>query len=477
MPLAIVEAGQGRRSHVLMANDLALAAGVCPGQSLASALALAPQLLSIERDRQAEAELLHAAACAALSLTPAVVVREHGLLAEVAGSLRLFGGRRALLRRLAVMVREAGLRAAIDWAGTLQAAWLLARQGKPGSLPRHAPENALQRLDEVELSLMDSARHHAASLRDMGCQTLGDVRRLPRAGLRRRFGDALLQELDRAYGTSPDPQVWLTLPERFEERLELPARIDNVGLLLAATQRLMTRLAGWLAVRCSAVLAFTLMLHHHALGVAQVRVQHPPTAVTVRLASPVADVTHLLGLVREHFARQVLSAPVEELVLRVDESVLRQTSHDSLFTHDSSFTTRREHTQQRDRLFETLMARLGAEAVQRVQSVADHRPEFAWKAVAVHPVQGQTMSVERIRPTWLLPQPLALNEHNHRPVYGTSLILLTGPERIESGWWDDRLVTRDYFIAANQVGQLLWVFRERSLLHSAHAWYLHGLFA
>jgi hypothetical protein len=38
---------------------------------------------------------------------------------------------------------------------------------------------------------------------------------------------------------------------------------------------------------------------------------------------------------------------------------------------------------------------------------------------------------------------------------------LCGPERIETGWWDGDPVARDYFIAVDAEGALLWVFRQR----------------
>jgi protein ImuB len=47
-------------------------------------------------------------------------------------------------------------------------------------------------------------------------------------------------------------------------------------------------------------------------------------------------------------------------------------------------------------------------------------------------------------------------------------------ERIESGWWDDDNVRRDYFIARSPQGARLWIYRE---LGSGRRWFLHGVFA
>ena len=57
---------------------------------------------------------------------------------------------------------------------------------------------------------------------------------------------------------------------------------------------------------------------------------------------------------------------------------------------------------------------------------------------------------------------------------GRRLVLLDGPERLETGWWDKDGITRDYYMASDTAGMRLWVFRNRQ--RSQAAWYLHGFF-
>jgi protein ImuB len=47
-----------------------------------------------------------------------------------------------------------------------------------------------------------------------------------------------------------------------------------------------------------------------------------------------------------------------------------------------------------------------------------------------------------------------------------------GPERIETGWWREDEVRRDYYTAATDHGSRFWVFRRRD----DGRWFLHGLF-
>jgi protein ImuB len=78
------------------------------------------------------------------------------------------------------------------------------------------------------------------------------------------------------------------------------------------------------------------------------------------------------------------------------------------------------------------------------------------------------------RPCWLLAAPQPLQSQHGRPQHHGALHLLEGPERIESGWWDDDDVRRDYYVAKDSHGALLWIYRECA---GTKKWFLHGIFA
>lgn len=71
------------------------------------------------------------------------------------------------------------------------------------------------------------------------------------------------------------------------------------------------------------------------------------------------------------------------------------------------------------------------------------------------------------------PRPLPLKTCEQLPQHNGPLTMLDGPERIESGWWDDFDVRRDYFIARDASGEKLWIFREKA---GGEEWFIHGLF-
>ena len=130
-----------------------------------------------------------------------------------------------------------------------------------------------------------------------------------------------------------------------------------------------------------------------------------------------------------------------------------------------------------------LQSRLGSATVLTLGLQADHRPERVLDEFAV----GEKPSARRrtqeppslagsvppLRPGWLLQRPQRLPQ-----LQLEQLQLLSGPERIVSGWWEQAAPEvqgsapwRDYFIARWPDGRCGWLFRDRR-----GRWFLHGWF-
>ncbi|MGY4830249.1 Y-family DNA polymerase [Sphaerotilaceae bacterium SBD11-9] len=470
-PLALMDT-----HRVVGANRQARALGVQPGMKRATALSLAPQLLLGQADERRDLSALTSVAHAALAFTPAVSLSmPEGVLLEVQASLRYFGGREALLQKLRATLAPLGHRIRCVSAPTAQGAALLSR--------RHdglhcADRPALVRaLDAAPLVLLAAGSEHADALQGMGLRTLSDLRHLPRTGLARRFGQALLDELDSALGDRPDPREPIVLPPVFHSQLELFARADTTDQLLHGAQVLLARLVAWLSAQHAFVRRFSLVMKHEPRwGHAQAA-----TELEIALAEPSRDAAHMLVLLRERLAALQLPAPTLELALQSDDISRRPPPNAELFP-----TPQSEHAGL-TRLIERLQARLGREQVQRLVPVADHRPERATVVCPAEPLMPRHRPEEALplppgrtitRPLWLLPQPQPLPErHLHPLLDGQALQLLSGPERIEAGWWDKQLAERDYFIAQTAEGALVWLYRERPSLASGKSWYLQGRFA
>lgn len=479
-PLALIET-----HRITQANARAASLGIQPGMKRATALALAADLLLGAADARRDAHALQAVAHAALAFTPSVCIDVTAdvpvVLLEVQPSLRFFGGFAKLLQRLQSALRPLGHRWQLASAPTALGAALLARWRGDLARGMHSSDRtALCRLlDEAPVWLLGPGREHWEALQGMGLTRLADLHHLPRSGLARRFGPALLADLDRARGDAPDPREPIEPPARFEQRIELFARADTAEQLLAGARVLLARLLAWAAARQGRVAHFTLVAHAEAR---QRGGALEPGRLDITLAEPSADLAHLQSLLAERLARWQLPAPTLDLGLVCDALVHAPAPNAELFP------SHRAEREGLTRLIERLQARLGAQGVQQLVRVADHRPEraVAWLPVQATPRQqppapvASRESATQTRPLWLLGEPLPLAERASRPCLdGTPLRLLAGPERIESGWWDGALAARDYFIASAADGALVWVYRARLPLQTADGggWFLQGRFA
>jgi protein ImuB len=468
------------REQVLVMTRQAAEGGVRIGMRRGGVSAIAPGAAMHERDAMRERAALNEIATSLLQYTPEVAfignAGEHAwadasLILDVTASLRVFGGRLALYRRVRTSVAAMGFTPQIGMAPTAHGAWLLARHRGNRSLERGRRvirmESMIRRLDALPFALLPAVQPYRDWLDGIGCRTLSDVRKLPRAGLQRRSSKEVLEALDRTYGDAPELFEWIETPQTFCARLELPDRIEHAEALLFAARRLILQMTGWLAVQQLAVTRMVLFLEHE-----RGRTAIAPTPVEIALAEAAWHEQHLVRLLKERLARIELGAPVMAIRLEAAELCAMAPPTESLFPEPGG-TPADYH-----RLLELLTARLGADSVLAPAAEADHRPEISnqWRPAA---------SIERIapvvevgptrRPFWLLEKPVALLMRDHRPFYGSPLQLINGPERIECGWWDDAFTVRDYFIAQGAESACYWVYRQR--VGDEVRWFLHGLFA
>ena len=414
----------------------------------------------------------------ALRFTPMVARVDTALVLEVSGSERLFGGRDALLHELFetcppdLPLDHAQGNTALLALGRL---WAQATLAPIHTLPLHS---------------LAAARAHLPTLMRLGCNNWGQLRNLPRGGLVRRFGAELVDALDRAYGARPELYPWLTLPEGFDAPLEVSAAVESASAMLFGARRLLAQLQVWLRARQRGVLALELLweLDARRSNALHVDAHHQGGAfgrLELRTAIATQDMQHLQRLLAEQLAQVTLPAPVLYLRMRSLQTQAMGGESLSLLPEDQ------RKGDSLHQMLERLGARLGPEQILCVQAQAQHAPEDmqswqAWKPQTgkrVQPIAFLQTAEARLMPTWLLTQPLELAVKQQAPQYFGPLTLVAGPQRLETGWLEDKVALRDYFIASSAHAGLVWIYRERlpeivkANINQTLRWYLHGLFA
>ena len=426
----------------------------------------------------------------ALQYTPHVAWQDEALMLEVSACERLWGGRTQLMRQLLAYnpvpdARMLGAQGATSLIALARLRLFAREERRPTEIPAGLP-----------LDTLTAAHGHLDLLARLGCRTWGDVAALPRGGLTRRFGAELRVALDAAWGLRPESHAWLTLPDVFEQKLELPALAETGPELMWSGNRLLSALQIWLRARQRGARALELQWTLDLKRFNGVNLP-PHQQVTVRTAEPTQDMAHLRRLLSEKLAVTTLAAPVSWLKLRTLET-------DPWAGASTSFLP--EDNRKGDKLHEMverLSVRLGAQQVVVPSAQADHRPERkqAWRPAlqkeksldnaskapekARKESQAAASQPDALYPPWLLPEPLLLEMDGERPCYRGPLSRLIGPQRVETGWWGGKEeggqpAMRDYYVAQSPEAGLVWIFRER---HSARfsagevRWYLQGFYA
>lgn len=481
-PFAIID-GPLQRRHIVLANATAEQAGVRAGQPLATAHMLCPRLAAAPRDQPAEHQALESLAAWAYRFSAEVSIAAPDMLfVEVGASLTLFGGWLALQRRLRTELDAFAFAYSLAAAPTAAAARVFATHADGIAIP--TMELLSNALGTVPLAASGLDAKTVAALHGMGFRNLRDLFRLPRAELGRRIGSDALDHLDRMRGLANEVLPRWQPPNRFERRIEFSFGIESQAALAFPLQRLIREFALFLIARDGGVQRFTLLLGHE---------RGANTRIGVGLLAPQRDATALLELARARLERIELVAPVHALTLHADDLPPLCPLHQDLFE------THRREQMNWPALAERLRSRLGDAALRGLHCVADHRPGRAWGfmppaiaatnehhgnrdafspirsrsiAAAAAPARADSGNSAKIRPFWLLRRPI--------PLRGPPARVLAGPERIESGWWDEHDQRRDYYIVETRSGQRAWVFVEAGTMPARTAtaqWTLHGWFS
>lgn len=446
-PFALTDGPQQRR--IQAANAAARALGVRAGQAVASAQLQCPGLVLAPHQPRRDAALREWLAAYAYGFSAEVSLREgDAVLFEAGRSLGLFGPWPRWQARLRAELAECGITVQIACAPTPRAARMLAAAHDGLALATH--EQAQRMLARLPLALAGLPDEARALFERSGMKRLGEVLALPRTALARRAGPAVLEQLDQLLGRAPDPLPLYRPPARYVATLEFDHGIADHLALAFPLKRLLGEFALFLAQRDGGVSRFTLVLGHE---------DRPATRLPVGLATPERDHARLVELARLRLEQATLPAPAMALGVEAEDLPALVPGRRDLFDGPRPAAD--------PGLLESrLRARLGEAAVQRLAVADSHRPEAAW-CFADAPRTRLPALAEGPRPLWLVDPPIVLRDDAPE--------VLAGPERIETSWWDDEPVRRDYYRLRTRLGQDAWAFRPAGA--EAGPWWLHGWFA
>ena len=453
----VVTATEGSARWVICCNAAAERAHLQAAMNYSVALAVCPQVTAVDRNPRVELAALERLAGWAYQFSSCVILSKisddlrqaqtAALWLEIGASLKLFGGLRKLLEALEQGLRDLHYTFQLGIGPTLEGAALLARAGIRVAIT--TPHSLYTRIRSLPIGKLALEPDITAQLHTAGVRTVGLLLELPRDAVAKRFGPKTANFLYRLMGEAADPRSAYRLPDRYAAQFDFGFEIRSTETLLFPLSRMLREFAGYLRARDTAVQRFTLAFAHR---------DRPPTELLIGLSMAERNAERFLSLVRERLERTELPAPTCMLSLAATEFSVPTALQPDLLKGELQQTEELTHT------IDRIAARLGEDRVHGLKSVADHRPEASWSNDAFAGKQAKVSFPDR--PLWLLPEPKPL-ELSATPHF------VSGPERIESGWWDSGDVQRDYFVVKAGNGAQLWVFKDLS----NSSWYLHGFWS
>jgi protein ImuB len=509
-PFATVATVGGQRL-IAAVNPAAAAAGLAPGMPLADALSFLPALATAATAPEADAAALTRLAEWCTRYSPWTAPDgtpgdAGGVKLEITGCAHLWGGEAALAADLARRLLRQNIAHRIAVAGTLGAAWGLARFATgadrlvlPGPGEEHAALTALP----VEALRLDPST--ASGLRRVGLKRIGELTLMPRDALARRFGDQVARRLDQALGKLPEPLSPLGEAPSRRVRLSFAEPIADPADLARAAERLVDDLVARLAREGMGARRLDLAFHR-----IDGRVEH----IRLGTARPSRDPKHLAGLFAARFETIDPGLGVEDMILAVFAVEKLPPEQMPLGGRGGDCAAAGGRDEGLARLLDCLGARLGLAALSHIEPRASHIPERASICVAIgdgpHPPAAcAVVSLPRkrgrvgvgavnkpprpirlfappepIEAFWLLPDDPPFRFTWRRRAHRVRRA--DGPERIAEEWWTgDGLAAvdaiRDYYRVEDSEGRRFWLFRA-GLADGIRAgppprWFVHGVFA
>jgi len=477
IPFALTESGSGGE-RLCAITSRAAALGLGEGHLLTDARALVPSLQTAPREEEASLADLENLARWCERYTPyAALDRPDGIFLDITGCAHLFGGERQMLQDLQARLRSFFLQARIASANSPGAAWALARYGKD-SCAIIPPGDQGKTLANLSVAALRIEPVVVERLHKLGLKRIGQLYDMPRASLAARFGSALLARLDQALALE-EPISPLTPLCRYSARVTFPEPISLLEHIELIARDLAARLGPKMEAGGHGAKGFSLKLFGTD---GSLRI------IGVKSARLLYQAKHIAALFHERIHAMEASydpgTGVDALLLEAHSIEALQASQLGLQADGG------QQGEELSFLLDRLTARLGPNAIRRLDTIESHIPELAQQTVSIDVKTASQRFREEPRPLLLLLVPEAVEVVAQIPDGPPAqftwrrvrhrVTAADGPERIAQEWWRPQLqMTRDYFRVEDSEHRRYWLYRE-GLYGSETAsprWFMHGVFA
>lgn len=463
---------QHGRMVITEVSAVAKKKGLHAGMIVADAKVILPQV-QVHDDKTSEEKLLTKLAVWCIKYTPVVSVNlPDGLMLDVSGCTHLWGSEEAYLKDIISKLKTLGYNIRAAMADTIGAAWAVCRYGKEKAIIEHGKQvEALMPLPPAALRLEFTTIDR---LQKLGLYSIKRFMNMQRSALRRRFGEQLLLRLDQALGFKDECMKPVIPIEPYSERLPCLEPVQTATGIETALQKLLDILCTRLEKEGKGLRNAVFKCYRVDGNIQQIK---------IRTNHPSKNTQHLFKLFETKIVTIEPALGIELFTLEALKIEKIQTSQETFWTVNSSLECREVAE-----LLDNLESKFGSGIIHRYLPVERHLPEASIKlALSLTEKPTTQWRRDKLRPTQLLHKPQPIEVTAPIPDYPPMNFRYNGKlhkvikadtcERIESEWWLDKGLHRDYYVVQDEEGKCYWLFRLGYYDESnKQSWFLHGFF-
>jgi protein ImuB len=462
------------RMRITEVSAVAKSKSIQNNMLLADARVILPTVDAKDDEADLAEKLLKKLCTWCIRFTPFVAMDlPDGMILNVTGCAHLWDNEEMYLQTITDRLKGLGFHVRAAMADTIGAAWAVSRFGKSKAIIEtgkhietlmHLPAAAL-RLDAI----------HLEKLYKLGLHTIGSFMNMQRSVLRRRFGEDFLLKLNQALGYADEIIQPLIPVEAYFERLPCLEPIQTKTGIEIALHKLID--------------ALCIRLQKDGKGLRKgvfkgYRIDNITEQISIITNHPSNNNQHIFKLFE-------LKVATIEPALGIEVFTLEALKVEDVVALQETFWTANSSLQSNEvaELLDGLQSRFGNDIVHRYLPDEHHlpersvklaaslkdKPEIEWRTDKPRPIQ-LLQEPQRIEVTAPIPDYPPMNFKYKDKLY--TIKKADACERIESEWWIDAGLHRDYYIVEDEEGKRYWLFR---LGHYSEAykpaWFLHGFFA
>lgn len=472
IPFVLVFPDHGRL-RITEVSAVAKTKGLYAGMLAADSKIALPDVQIFDDDLNLAERLLNKLCIWCIRYTPiAANDAPNGLILDVSGCAHLWESEEKYLKEIVNKLKGFGYHVRAALADTIAAAWAISRYGKIKTIikPNEQTE-ALLPLTPAALRLDIDILER---LEKLGLNKISDFINMQGSALRRRFGKQLLLRLDQALGNKEEIIQPLVPLEPYNERLPCLEPIQTVTGIEIALQKLLEALCKRLQKEGKGL---------RAVSFKCIRVDDKTEQITININHASNNPNHLFKLVQLKISTIEPALGIELFILealKVEDIIITQ---ETFWSANSSL----ESTEVAE-LLNNLESKFGNNVIHRYLPNEHHLPERSIKITNSLKDKPATLWCDKPRPIQLLNEPQSIEVTAPIPDYPPMNFRYKGNlhkvekadacERIESEWWLDGGLHRDYYIVEDEEGKRYCLFRLGHYDQDKNpSWFIHGFFA